>query len=202
MAWIQNPADATGKKALKCKCTDDEKCAWCIGRIAGFQPQREAGRRKVRAWRRVGGQDVPCERCGKELQWGRNLCVRPSDEAILCHGCIRARSSVSVGGDHGTLRKGETGCKCSECKRARRDYSLRHKYGISLGQYEALAASQEHLCAICRQPTEKLFVDHCHETQEVRGLLCSPCNTGIGHLKDDPSRLRNAYSYLTGEEMW
>lgn len=35
-------------------------------------------------------------------------------------------------------------------------------------------------CAICGIPNEELSrelaVDHCHKTQKVRGLLCSPCN--------------------------
>lgn len=39
-------------------------------------------------------------------------------------------------------------------------------------------------------------IDHCHKTGKVRGLLCKTCNTGIGHLKDDPNILRSAINYL------
>jgi hypothetical protein len=39
-------------------------------------------------------------------------------------------------------------------------------------------------------------IDHCHETGEVRGLLCTACNTAIGKMNDDIDRLRSAISYL------
>ena len=41
-----------------------------------------------------------------------------------------------------------------------------------------------------------LVVDHCHDTNRVRGLLCTNCNVAIGHMKDDVERLRAAISYL------
>lgn len=59
--------------------------------------------------------------------------------------------------------------------------------------------NQKGLCLICTEKPEKLFIDNCHETGKVRGLLCSSCNTGIGMLKDDPDVLRAAISYLVGE---
>lgn len=50
-------------------------------------------------------------------------------------------------------------------------------------------------CEICGA-TENLVVDHDHETDEVRGVLCSPCNVALGYMQDSPSRLRSAASYL------
>lgn len=44
--------------------------------------------------------------------------------------------------------------------------------------------------------TYHLFVDHNHSTGNVRGLLCSPCNAFIGHLKDDVTLIQNAIDYL------
>jgi hypothetical protein len=41
-----------------------------------------------------------------------------------------------------------------------------------------------------------LVVDHDHDHGKVRGLLCEPCNQGIGRLKDDPDLIRSAITYL------
>ena len=77
---------------------------------------------------------------------------------------------------------------------------LKTRYGISLEQYNEMLKSQNSQCAICRthQSTLKtcLAVDHCHKTNQIRGILCSSCNTGIGHLKDDIKILEKAILYL------
>lgn len=80
----------------------------------------------------------------------------------------------------------------------RKDRSLRHFYGISLRQRDALAVAQGLRCAICDAEVA-LHVDHCHDTGRVRGMLCGPCNRGIGLLRHDLSLLRSAVSYLGGE---
>lgn len=49
------------------------------------------------------------------------------------------------------------------------------------------------------EPTEGLptaHVDHCHGTGLLRGLLCSPCNSGLGLMKDDLTRVKKAAEYL------
>lgn len=51
-------------------------------------------------------------------------------------------------------------------------------------------------CQICGG-TQRLSIDHDHNTGQVRGLLCSPCNTGLGGFKDNPLSLLKAIEYLT-----
>lgn len=41
-----------------------------------------------------------------------------------------------------------------------------------------------------------MSVDHDHRSGRVRGVLCDPCNIGIGGLRDDPSLLAAAIVYL------
>lgn len=75
--------------------------------------------------------------------------------------------------------------------------SLQANYGISLKEYNQMLVDQLNRCAICEVPfTKSPHVDHNHETGEVRGLLCGPCNTGLGMFKDSISNLLHAIKYL------
>lgn len=68
---------------------------------------------------------------------------------------------------------------------------------IPLGTYDRLLREQGGVCAICGGFFERpLNIDHCHTTGVVRGLLCSPCNHGLGCFKDDLTRLARAMKYL------
>lgn len=91
--------------------------------------------------------------------------------------------------------------RCTASRRpAARAKKLRDLYGITVEEYEALLEVQNGLCAICKQPEvvpdRNLAVDHDHDTQRVRGLLCTACNRGIGCLQDDPEILQAAIDYL------
>lgn len=80
-------------------------------------------------------------------------------------------------------------------------------YGINPDAYTAILEAQGGTCAICQRATgatKRLAVDHDHTCctgptscgKCVRGLLCSPCNRLLGHLRDDPTALRRAAAYL------
>lgn len=85
-------------------------------------------------------------------------------------------------------------------KNKKRNESYIRKYGITLETYNELFNKQKGCCAICNKHQSELkkvlVVDHCHTTGNVRELLCSECNIGIGLLKDSPSTLNAAYEYL------
>lgn len=78
---------------------------------------------------------------------------------------------------------------------AGRKYRLK-QYGLTPDDYDAMVAAQDGRCGICAQVSATLVVDHDHTTGEVRELLCTRCNVGIGHLDDDLERLRAAVAYL------
>lgn len=66
--------------------------------------------------------------------------------------------------------------------------------------FEAMAEAQDYSCAICgtedwTQP-RGLVIDHDHETGQVRKLLCSTCNGGLGMFFDDPDLTEKATAYL------
>lgn len=81
----------------------------------------------------------------------------------------------------------------SELQRTSR---LKREYGITQAEYERMYLAQEGRCAICRDWSSRLCVDHDHLTSVVRGLLCDGCNKGLGCFRDDPAILLLATGYL------
>lgn len=85
---------------------------------------------------------------------------------------------------------------------AAHDIYLKSTYGVPKGTYARLLAEQGDGCAICGSTTPQrkgathLYLDHCHKTGTIRGLLCYPHNTALGHLNDDPEQIRRLITYL------
>lgn len=88
--------------------------------------------------------------------------------------------------------------KLKNPRRARHHYFKRN-YGISLEDFEKLLKGQSGKCAICFIDLVKPCLDHDHKTGRIRGVLCPPCNQGIGSLRDSPEFCRNAAKYLEKE---
>ena len=84
--------------------------------------------------------------------------------------------------------------------------NLIYRFGITPKIYEDMFEKQNGVCAICKKPETKkqrykgvyritrLAVDHDHQTNKIRGLLCYKCNTIIGILEN--TGLENVTSYL------
>lgn len=84
-------------------------------------------------------------------------------------------------------------------KAANHEKRVQETYGLAKGEYAQLYEFQVGHCAICRRATgasRKLSVDHDHETGDVRGLLCRPCNTMLGHARDRVDFFNRAALYL------
>lgn len=106
----------------------------------------------------------------------------------------------------------------SMCKSCRRRYiksranrnrgkQLEAKYGLSLEGYNALLQQQANACALCGSeipghPSGHFVVDHNHNTGVIRGLLCTGCNVGLGHFRDNPALLLAAFGYLINDGEW
>lgn len=77
--------------------------------------------------------------------------------------------------------------------------NLWHKYRITPEQKEYMFASQGFVCAVCgtsEKPARGWHVDHNHETEKVRGVLCRHCNLMLGHARDNPTVLIAGAEYL------
>lgn len=85
---------------------------------------------------------------------------------------------------------------------ASRKYLLKRDYGLTVKDYEMMIEKQDHRCAICgsdhnhRTTSEYFFVDHCHDTGTIRGLLCNKCNRMIGNVFDRTDVLKKMIEYL------
>ena len=86
----------------------------------------------------------------------------------------------------------------SQSRQSKHAGDIERKYGINMIEYELLLSQQGGKCAICGGGTTKEFfgVDHNHQTGEIRGLLCSPCNHTLGRVRDSADQLRLAAAYL------
>ncbi len=83
----------------------------------------------------------------------------------------------------------------------RKNYHLKHLYGITLEDYNEKLERQGGGCAICgiKIPGgngKHFYVDHNHTTGQVRDLLCHNCNFVIGYAKEDIEILRAVARYL------
>jgi hypothetical protein len=76
-----------------------------------------------------------------------------------------------------------------ECK------SCEKKLSEQLKKAKSQATKKPSRCECCSK-SEKLFLDHDHETGDFRGWLCSKCNIGVGKLGDNFSGVVAAANYL------
>ena len=83
--------------------------------------------------------------------------------------------------------------QCQNCRNLARWVLRRVK-----SDYEQLLQKQNYRCAICaiHNDTSRLGIDHNHKTQEIRGLLCHDCNTGIASFDENRQYLAKAILYL------
>lgn len=100
---------------------------------------------------------------------------------------------------------------CDECKKTQQQlyyqankeevvtrinrWRILRKYGEEGFQLEDRRLAGDP-CDVCGRRIEPMAIDHCHDTGQVRGLLCKPCNFALGCADDDPARLRALADYL------
>ena len=74
------------------------------------------------------------------------------------------------------------------------------KIGVTSEQYNIMLKSQDNRCMICKKHKDTfkraLHLDHCHTTGQIRDLLCTRCNVGVGMFMHDINLLKEAINYL------
>lgn len=87
--------------------------------------------------------------------------------------------------------------------RKRRQTRFKCSYGLSYEDWQEMWDNQDGKCAICAEPFKNpssANVDHNHETDKIRGLLCQKCNLGLGLFNDNPRLVFKAFEYLLGDK--
>lgn len=70
--------------------------------------------------------------------------------------------------------------KTNKVKFAEKQWRTRGIIDLTYDRYLAELAAQQGKCKICCKPLTKPQADHCHKTGKFRGILCIPCNNGLG----------------------
>lgn len=92
--------------------------------------------------------------------------------------------------------------RCLTCKaRAELNSKCKMRYGITYEERDRMIDEQGCRCAICRNlfsqdAAGRPEVDHCHTSEQVRGILCHACNVLLGAAKDNIETLKKAIDYL------
>jgi len=94
--------------------------------------------------------------------------------------------------------------KCLSCEKDRKLRShLKNTYNLEYEDYLQMVADQDNKCYLCdEEPSDvygRLVVDHCHETGDVRKLLCRVCNTHLSRIESKPEYLARVTSYLANK---
>jgi hypothetical protein len=85
---------------------------------------------------------------------------------------------------------------CKQCNSMRQKEA---KFGITKAWFPDTLKAQDNKCVICRSEFTKEnppCVDHNHQTDEVRGLLCGRCNFLLGNARESIEILQKAMDYL------
>lgn len=88
---------------------------------------------------------------------------------------------------HPTLkREGDKAYRSKQTKEQRRARSLRRQYKLTQSDVDKMIDAQGGACAMCRRPFSVVrpCIDHDHDSGSVRGVLCTPCNTGLGVVEN------------------
>ncbi len=130
---------------------------------------------------------------------------RPSGYRGYCKSCCREKKAETrqrkLNGELPPKRKKQETVPFCNTPKGVWSRHIKAKFGITVDQYNELLDKQNGCCAICGtdQPDSKhgvFSIDHCHSTGKIRGLLCQPCNKGLGLFRDNAESLKAAVAYL------
>jgi hypothetical protein len=159
-----------------------------------------------------------CTKCGvtQTLDRFQPRSKYPARRQSWCRGCVaeraRQRRTANLATDptfaERERRQGRLRARKPEARAKGREWwrrnpesilsiRLKHRYGITLADRDAMIAGQGGVCAVCRGQFDRPNVDHDHATGRVRGVLCTHCNLLLGCLERvDDATVLAALAYI------
>lgn len=137
-----------------------------------------------------------CPKCGQEKSEMEFYAKKRE-----CKACLNARSRAWAKANRDKVLAAQKDWDKRNPDKRKANWRKKNlkQFGLTLEQYGLMFESQGGGCAICggiNPNGRRLSVDHCHRTGRIRGLLCSTCNTMLGHARDDVALLRKAINYI------
>ena len=169
---------------------------------------KDLGKKKIGNHKRRIGL-FQCKECGNQIErridigrkqktcgcQNNSVSIHDNIETKNCSKCKQEKhvTDFYIRSDTNTYR--------AECKDCHKERELIKKYGVCFTWYANKLEEQDNSCAICNKHVvskhaDKMCVDHNHKTNEVRGILCSNCNTALGLLKEDKETINNLLNYI------
>lgn len=159
------------------------------------------------------GEPKECSSCGalEELEEFPPDRRRKDGRGAKCRSCVRAVRDEYYGKHpekwHERLERNAQHRSAWYSRNREREINrmrwnaTKRKYGVDEARYYAMLEGQGGVCAICRaddpgRDNGYFAIEHDHNTNVVRGLVCHPCNVGLGMFGDDPNTMRQAALYI------
>ena len=128
----------------------------------------------------------------------------PESGQVVCRRCEELKESFHF--SKGQIENPSRVCKSCRSelnktwKESNPGYMDEWRYNLSVNDKERIIEKQGGTCANgnCQYGLDddhKLYVDHCHKTGKVRGLLCHHCNTALGLLMESPDKIAGLMNY-------
>jgi hypothetical protein len=209
---LLTPKDIERFKAHQNKKTKDECWEW-LSTIKDGSPtftlynknkQRDLSARRLSIYietKKIPGVNLKII-CENKFCINPNHILVSTEKSHECHICNEIKPDMFY-------KKQKNICKkCSsekskkwykEHREKARNYQLKRNFGISKEEYDLMLKEQNNKCAICniQNNTSKFFaVDHNHQTNKIRALLCCECNAMLGFCKENIDILLSAIIYI------
>ncbi len=149
-----------------------------------------------------------CENLRKRELWvsrgltKTQLCAKRLEEQDLTNKKTCCSCGESLDFDEFYKDKNRPDGLTYRCRYCHADSYYRKHFGISGLEAKILLKSNDY-CQICGKVftnSKEKHIDHCHNSGQIRGVLCSNCNTALGLIKEDLQTLKSMENYIKKHE--